>query len=324
MPSPTKGRGRTNARRRLFFLHSAASATDQKVDQELRCPSVQTNASCPVFTLSPCGRGRPRGARPGEGLSPQSVRVVRTPHRIERGSSSGHALSHKGRGRTNARRCLFFLHSAASAIDQKVDQELRCPSVQTNASCPVFTLSPCGRGRPRGARPGEGLSPQSVRVVRTPHRIEPGSSSGHALSHKGRGRTNARRCLFFLHSAASATDRKLDQELRCPSVQTNASCRVFALSPCGRGRPREARPGEGLSPQSVRVVRTPHRIEPGSSSGHALSHKGRGRINARRCLFFLHSAASAIDQKVDQELRCPSVQTNASCPVFTLSPCGRG
>ena len=57
----------------------------------------------------------------------------------------------------------------------------------------------------------------------------------------------------------------------------------------------EAKTGKGLSLHSVVLDRTPHPTEFGSTGGAVLSHKGRGRINAHRDVFFRHphSAASA-------------------------------
>src|SRR5689334_18796643 len=67
------------------------------------------------------------------------------------------------------------------------------------------------------------------------------------------------------------------------------------LSPCGRGWLREAKLGEGFYPHRRCGERTPHPSEIVSTGGAALSHKGRGRIDAQRSMFFQqhHSAASA-------------------------------
>ncbi|TGN75162.1 hypothetical protein EOW77_0033240 [Bradyrhizobium yuanmingense] len=85
------------------------------------------------------------------------------------------------------------------------------------------SLSPCGRGWLREAKPGEGsLSRHALRD--TPHPIESVSACGAALSRKGRGRSNAHR---KMHRPPS--DKSLQQ-----SACSDASSRSV-VTRCCRG-----------------------------------------------------------------------------------------
>jgi len=97
---------------------------------------------------------------------------------------------------------------------------------------------------------------------------------------------------------------------------------LVSLSPCGRGW-RDANivsvaTGEGLSPHREGGESTPHPSDSVLTRGVALSHRGRGRINARRDAFALrlHSAASAVAVSRSRSTTASEVRTRWVVPSW--------
>src|SRR5207248_3652938 len=99
---------------------------------------------------------------------------------------------------------------------------------------------------------------------------------------------------------------------------TPLDCGLLTLSPCGRGWLREAKTGEGLSPHRSLRDTIPHPTASWLTGGDALSHKGRGRINAHREAFFRqpHSAASAVAGSRSRSTTASEVRTRWVVPSW--------